>query len=350
MPSERTPTTGTHLLLFRVPKGTLAEEAISTEERRDRLAVVVGGETTQTSLSQLTHSDLIRAIRDGQVLAGDEIHRLHDEFRYRGMKSLYLFERLEALADISPTPASLNSHLERNDLNTRHSTGGFHTFRVTDVEVVQDVEGLVEYSYTYVAPVGIIDPQTEYPKVVDDLRRAFAWLHTTEAWLAVCARDQIAAATITSALCHIGTFQVRTLPIPKSALQDLEPIEHIRRLSLTDPQTGTRRRWTNQDMARDAEAMDEIRHRDTYNERTTSGYNEELPGGVRFAIGYSNTQGRIFFSRDLTVTQMRGWGPRKLSRLVDVVRALRRTSPTDLLSRAAENVLKRFRTPNQTRG
>ena len=76
-------------------------------------------------------------------------------------------------------------------------------------------------------------------------------------------------------------------------------------------------------MSSDERAMVEIQTRDAEDERTASGYNEQLSDGGEFALGFSNSQSRIFFSRDLTVDQLRNWGPDKINELVTAVRSQR---------------------------
>jgi hypothetical protein len=90
--------------------------------------------------------------------------------------------------------------------------------------------------------------------------------------------------------------------------------------------------------------MDEIQVRDAEDERMACGYNERLPNGEEFALGFSNSQGRIFFSRDLTVAQLRNWGPDKITALVGAVRDQRDDSPATFAVDVSEQVLKGMRT------
>jgi len=93
-------------------------------------------------------------------------------------------------------------------------------------------------------------------------------------------------------------------------------------------------------MASDAEAMAELRARDDHDDRPTSGYNQTFPDGTTFALGYSNERGLMFFSRDLTVTQMRAWAPGKIGRIIAAVEEVRRTLPVDMTGAMLTQTLK----------
>ena len=135
---------------------------------------------------------------------------------------------------------------------------------------------------------------------------------------------------------------VRRLHFPKSVLQQLEPFENIRRATLYDASTGTKRRWTNARMVTDTKAMSELQFRDQYDERPASGYNQTLPDGTTFALGYSSERGKIFFSRDLTVTQMRAWAPEKIRDVLNAVEGSRATNPIAFVRLASPEILKRI--------
>lgn len=298
---------------------------------------------TRTELCALRLPELIRLFRKYVQLPDQVAARLYEEYRYRGMKTLYLHEcdNINALADLhGPDLNAVIASLESENRGKGMELP-FRNLQVADIEDISNERHILkELRYSYIAYVRVIDPETEYPTAVSDLRFGFVWFSCDEHWLAVCARDEVISNMLVEALARHPGIIARRLRIPKSVLQALESNERMRRVTLYDASTGTRRRWTNPNMAHDNDAMQEVQARDEHDERPASGYNEELADGTTFALGYSNDRGKIFFSRDLTVTQMRTWGPAKILELVQAVRDMRAGTPEKLIRDSTGSILK----------
>jgi hypothetical protein len=175
--------------------------------------------------------------------------------------------------------------------------------------------------------------------LIPDLRVGFAWVNRDAGWIAICARDELINNVLIQSLHEQLQTKIRRIVIPKSVVQRLEPMQRIRRASLHEASSGTTRRWANAKMTGDPVAMAELAKRDETDDRPASGFTEELPDGTAFALGYSNPKGKIFFSRDLTVTQMRGWAPAKITDIIDAIRALRETDPSEFAHALGGDVL-----------
>jgi len=188
--------TGEARLLFGVPKSAIVDTLLeaSPESRNNAFQLVTGttDEATNSSLIALTHSDLIRVFQAAGITA-DEIRRLHDEFRYRGMKSLYLYACDYSTSGISIDITAINNILFnlQSDYQKRSADYSFSRLQFSDDDDSDhSAQPPIEVRYSYVAAVQIVDPQKEYPSLVDDLRRGFIWLQPDEAWMTICARDE----------------------------------------------------------------------------------------------------------------------------------------------------------------
>ena len=218
------------------------------------------------------------------------------------------------------------------------SGGEFHGFsklRVLDIEPIVTTGFRVdEISYSYTAPITYTNPDTEYPDIVYDLRSGFIWLERRKRWLAVCARDELIHDLLVQALQEIAVPSLTRTVFPKVLLQRLESYDALRRAALMDPKTKTTRRWSNPHMGSDdPHALKEVKDHDQSDERMSSGYNQMLGENIGFALGYTSSRGRIFFSRDLTAEQLRSWGPQKVDTIIRELRALRSGSP-DTIARS----------------
>lgn len=335
--------------LFRVPKGALVDLLWSLQASEIPSAATKAGITvsckTRDDLTSLSHSDLIRIYQRLPGMTADTVRQLYEEYRYQGMKSLYLYSS-DNLGTLTLTEANLEDLNQLiQPIKTAYGLPSTYSkLKIRSIDLLHLQAGaLVELSYSYVAVVQVIDPETEYPKLVDDLRSGFVWLNQGERWLVVCAKDEVIAEALVQAISQcVSAVSVERLPFPKTLLQQVEHSEHLRRATLHDPKTKTTRRITNPNLANDNDAWLEVLARDEHDERPSSGYNQLLPGGIIFALGYSSTKGRIYFQRELTVSQMREWAPVKINDIVGTYRRLLDESPPELLESAAAEVLKRM--------
>ena len=173
---------------------------------------------TETALAQFPISTLIQAVRRCPSISVDRIRHLHDEYRYSGMKTLYLCE-LEMEAPLEFTDATLNQLTEQAEKSRRDL--GLHIpyldrlqFRDRD-PIVRPAAHVEEISYSYVSAVQYTDPETEFPKLADDLRRGFLWISPDHSWLAVCARDQKINQVIVTALEKLFSLESATPTNPE---------------------------------------------------------------------------------------------------------------------------------------
>jgi len=337
--------------LFRVPKNVLIDRVLQgpDEQLQPTLERLLEHPCTPDAagLAGLSSADVVLTCQECIWVSAQDAHDLYQQYRYRGMKTFYLYECAADGGDVAVDVDALNTELERLEADHRRQTPSYrysHLQFQQPEPIAVDDRAAVEIPYTYVAAVPIVRPDTEYPDLVDDLRRGFVWLRTSARWIAICARDEAINALLETALHNILGMDSRRVLIPKSVVEALQPLEEVRRITHRDPQTGTTRRTTNPSMSRDPEAMNEVRARDLSDERPTSGYNEALPDGTHFAVGYSNDRGLVFLSKDLTVDQMRPWGLQKVDAIIEGLRGLRSTQPEELVAPAVDAVLARYGT------
>lgn len=345
----RRPIDGDARLLLRVPKKAIVDYLLVHVDRStltDAFKSIESstGELSETALGHLSHSDLVRVFLGCNTVPLDAARRLYSEYRYRGMKSLYLYECPGLPADGKLDQNAFNETLHRlvAEYRKQQTDYCFSELKISNLEDTDDFpQSLFEYPYSYVATIQVIDPQTAYPRLVEDLRSGFVWLKPDESWVAVCTRDEAINQLLVTALERVLQCTFRVLYIPKSAIRQLEPLERIRRATLHNPRTGTRRRWTNPQLANDEQAMQELKLHDEHDESPTSGYNQMLPDKTKFALGYNGERGRIFFSRDLTTTQMRSWGPAKIRTIAETVGNLCASQPQEIIETMSSQILKR---------
>jgi len=329
-------------LLYRVPKLAVVEYLLEHAPQSEitpafRTVTKAAGLGTKADLIALAFTSLLRVFQTCPSVPEDAARKLHDEYRYRGMKSLYLYECGKIRPKASLTAGALNNKLDdlQADLDSEGEFHGFSNLRVLDIEsVVIAGSRFDEISYSYTAPITYTNPKTEYPDVVYDLRSGFIWMERRKRWLAVCARDELIHDLLVKALQEVAVPSLMRTVFPKVLLQQLESYDEIRRAALMDPKTKTTRRWSNPHLGSDdPAALKEVKDHDQRDERMSSGYNQMLTGNVGFALGYTSSRGRIFFSRDLTAEQLRNWGPQKVDTIIHGLRALRSASP-DAIARS----------------
>ena len=335
--------------LFRVPKSAVIDFLFRATIDRSNLQVAFNevcrnvGDVSPTALAGCSTADVIRVfVRCAGVTEGDASY-LFDQFRYRGQKTLYVHEFTYRTMPETIVLAELNETLSVVEQRFRVPDSEYYYAQLCgrDTEVIEvgdhDID---EIAYGYIASVRVTDPKSEYPTLVDDLRFGFVWMDWEEGWIGVCARDEMINAVLLTGLAEHYVLTTKRVSIPKHVLRQLESDQYLRRATLFDPSTGTRRRWTNPHMAtEDPQALREYQERDRHDERPASGYNETLSDDTNFALGYDCNRGRIFISKDLTVTQLRSWGPRKVAQLVSAVRDMRNSDPVQVADVVANRVL-----------
>ena len=332
--------------LFRVPKSALIGFLLDFEgEALDQAFAKVtksAPPATDTALADLRPADLIRIAQACPSITPDHARELHDDHRYRGMKSLYI---AEFMSDIPPSAdldsiETLNKRILEAEALLSETVAVLPHPKVKEIEWIGSTIGDVcEISYTYVASVQVVEPESELPKPVDDLRRGFAWLSPQGRWLTVCARDALMNVVLVDAIeLHTGV-PVKPIVIPKTVIRKLHPISKIRRLSTLDHRTQIRRRLGGKNLYNDPQARAELEAQDDHYDRIGSAYDEELDDDTKFFLDLNGIRGRISFSRDLSVGQMRLWGPNKIGQLVDNTRLERANNPSAFIEPITEKVL-----------
>ena len=88
---------GEYQLLFRVPKPALIKNLLLTRQKAELIKALapialIHPPINQKKLAKLSHTKLIRVVKRCASISLDQVRELHDQYRYRGMKTLYLYE------------------------------------------------------------------------------------------------------------------------------------------------------------------------------------------------------------------------------------------------------------------
>lgn len=317
--------------LYRVPKHAIVDYLQAKDEASVREAVgKLDERLSGTILSILIKCDLKQLIYLFQKCSAttpEDASSLYRQYRYRGMKNLHLYSREGKCRLYSLNISALNRVITTKAAALVDSAKKFCDLEIRRDESI-DKGSIREFSYTYCGFIPYIPPDTQYPNTVRDLRSGFVWVPYHDPWICICAKDATIANVLHESLQDYFGFKSRALPLTKTVQQKLENMEDIRKAGYLSP-SGTTRRYTNPHMANDLEAMEECRRRDNSDDRHLAGFNVDLEE-VSFALSY-NESGYIYFSRDLTVDQMREWGVTKVREVVKVITELRLTEPSALL-------------------
>lgn len=252
-----------------------------------------------------------------------EALELYKRYRYRGMKTLYIYSRKGKFNLQSFNMSALNLVIAKMVSELKDLSKKFCNLEIRESESI-DRGTIRELSYTYHGFIPFIPPETEYPSTVVDLRRGFIWIPYKDPWICICAKDEIVAQVLHDSLIEHFGFESRALPLTKTVQQGLEDMESIRKAGYIST-GGTSRRLSNPQMSGDSEAMEECRQRDNLDDRPLAGFNINLEGKI-FSLSY-NESGKIYFSIDLDVDQMREWGVGKIREIVKYIDDLKLTVP-----------------------
>ena len=321
--------------LYRVPKNAIIDFLIDKDENSVRNAIrELDSSASGALLSllvKLDYKQVIYVFQKCTETTPEEALELYRQYRYRGMKTLYLYtcEDLNGLNNLNKTALNRTLATNTEEFNS-DSSRRFSDLKIREIEPIDDNRTIIEFSYSYNGFIPYIPPKTGYPDTIADLRRGFVWTHSADSWLCICAKDANVAYVLHNSLKDYLGFTSKPLPLTKTVQQQVENMEDIRRAGYINP-AGTRRRITNPHMVNDSDAMDECRQRNSSEDRPLASFNINLPDGKLFTLSY-NENGTIHFSKDLTVDQMRQWGVEKIKQIIEVVNELRINEPSELLS------------------
>lgn len=319
---------GSYRLLLHVPKRAIIDRLLQSpidKQAAEAAYRASGGRSVavdRKQLAQLSQQKLIEIFVKCTSTCDGDACLIHDAWRYRGMKSLFLYR----LGGIMPAESGLIGRLDaavrRRMLPTADgpptaTDSRFRFGRVDSFDAARHV--VLELSYHYVSDIDYIDPEDEEPKSVGDLHSGFSWLCPGGEWAAIAAPDTDTRDLIVECLQPECAGTLAQLRFSKDVIDVIEEASRRRRVALIDPQTKTTRRYTGQYLGKDILAQDEIRLRLTQDDAPFSGFDVSVDRNTSMVLGYNNRQGKIFFSKDLTAEQLRAWGPAKVVEIRNAV-------------------------------
>jgi hypothetical protein len=337
MPKKKAlPASGAYQLLVHVPKIAIIQwflDRVADKTALHQAYQSVTGRAikpTKQSLVDLSVPELVRVFERCGATSADDARVLHDSWRYRGMKAFFLY-RLSGKCAASPDSflADLNAAHSREPAPRNPDLPSFDDqFQFTAVDELRFKTGsALEIRYRYAAPIEYIDPADEDAKIVADLRSGFAWVFPMRGWAAVNARDLQSRDRIAACLQSAMGCRLSGLCFTKDIISGLEVEAKRRRAACIDPQTGTTRRYSGKRLGSDKEALGEIRQRSNRDEVPFSSFDVPIDDDKEMVLGYNNNQGKVFFSKDLTVDQLRTWGPQKIDAVVQMVHKTLESKP-----------------------
>ena len=317
--------------LYRVPKSAIID-FLKNDKSEDsvRKAIHILDDSASGKLVSLLvnfdYKQVIYVFQKCIETTPQEAKELYRRYRYRGMKTLHIYSRKGKCNLHSLNRSALNMVINTKVSELKDSSKKFCNLEIREIESIH--EGSIrELSYTYHRFIQYMRTDIEYPDYVTDLRRGFIWIPYKYPWVCICAKDEIVAQILHDSLKQHFGFDSQSLPLTKTVQQGLESTEDMRKAGYIST-GGTARRLTNPQMRDDHEAMEECRQRDNLDDRPLAGFNVESEGKM-FSLTY-NESGKIYFSIDLDVDQMRIWGVRKIREIVQFITDLKLTEPSSL--------------------
>jgi len=320
-----------YIWLYRVPKNAIIDFLLNekSEESVRKAINVIDDSASGKLISLLVNFDYRQVIYIFQKCVETtpkEAMELYKRYRYRGMKTLHIYSRKGNVNLHSLNRSALNLVINKKASELEDSSKKFCNLEIREIESIHK-GSIRELSYTYHRFITYIPPETEYPDYVHDLRRGFIWIPYKDPWICICAKDDIIAHILHDSLKEYFGIESKALPLTKTVQQGLENMENLRKAGYVST-GGTARRLTNPQMREDPEAMEECRNRDNLDDRPLAGFNVDLEG-KSFSLSY-NESGKIYFSVDLDVDNMRLWGVRKVGEIVQFITNLKLNEPSSL--------------------
>ena len=317
--------------LYRVPKNAIVDFLINEKKEVSvRKAIqAIDDLATGKLISLLIGFDLKQLIYIFQKCTETtslEANDLYRRYRYRGMKTLYIYSREGKCNLQSFNMSALNMIISNKVSELKVSSKKFKNLEIKKNEGI-DGGHIQELSYTYHGFIPYIPPETGYPDTVTDLRRGFIWIPSQDPWICICGKDASVVQVLHDSLKQYFQINSKALSLTKTVQKALENMEDMRKAAYLST-GGTARRLTNPHMSDDPEAMEECRQRDDLDDRPLAGFNIELDG-KSFSLSYNET-GYIYFSIDLDVDQMRFFGISKIREIVECIKDLQLNDPGSL--------------------
>jgi hypothetical protein len=299
--------------------------------------------STLEQIAKASHRQLIHVAKRADNFTEENALHLHEEFRYRGAKTLYLgcypFMSIQQLIE--------NIDLEefgRIVQNTFAELEGNKTARKYDQLLVREQDSfeiddnrLYELTYSYIAIVRTTDPETEETKFHPDLRYSFVWINCTHPWIAVSAKDEVITTILISSLGKHFGINISRLPIPKDVELAIEHYDRVRRATHID-ERGIRTRISHENLYDFPDEVEDLQRRDRQSERMSSGYTVTIED-AEFVFNYSRDKGAISFSKLLSTTTLREFGVGKINQIFAAIKQFKIDSPHVLIPEITHRVL-----------
>lgn len=336
-----------YLKLHSIPKSAILQQLRKNLGDEQLLSIFASRTPQVTSLSEISrakvsHDDLISIAIQHEGLSPQEVAELNEEYRYRGMKTLYIStyprdDQARIDAALEQGASELTTALESIQFDDEESC---RSLKIRDIDsfTVND-EQLWEIVYSYVAAIELTDPETEYPARSEDLRFGFIWVNRSVPWIAVSAKDDLISRKLTQVLEESWDTQISRIVIPPQVISDVEPWTRIRRSSHEDSR-GIRRRVTGSKLGDYADEVSQLKNRDSNERRTSSSYNVQLPDSTQFVLGYNGEKGILYFSKRLRTSQMREYVTLKVSEIYSELQEMWTVSPGTIVPLVVDGIVK----------
>jgi len=302
--------------------------------------------STIEQIARASHRQLIHVAQQAENFTVENALQLHEEFRYRGAKTLYLgCYPVEIQETIQQLIESIN--LDEFDQVVQKSfteiEGSKTTRKYVQLSIREqdsfaiDSNRLHELTYSYVAIVRTTDPETEETRFHPDLRYSFVWINCTNPWIAVSAKDEAITTVLLNSLGEHFGINISRLPIPKDVELAIEHYDKVRRATHID-ERGVRTRISHENLYDFPEEMEDLQRRDRQSERMSSGYTVSVDD-TEFVFNYSRDKGAISFSKLLSTTALREFGVAKVDQIFSAIEQFKIESPHVLIPEITHRAL-----------
>ena len=333
-----------------VPKNELLRRLKTTNSAEELLTQLqaIRGDTVQADdLRSASHDELIDIAKTVTGFTEEDAHELHEQYRYRGTKTLYIHTYPEKDKDkidqILQTVEmdDLNVMVQRISNERSATTARIKKFSDITMRGIDqfDVEenSLWELVYSYVVQIKTTNPATEEVTFYPDLRYGFIWVNRTSPWIVIATKDGLMSNLLVQAMVRLFNSEIVRLLTPEDAEVAVEGYENVRKATHVDS-NGIKRKLLHRRLSDFEEEVETLQQRDANQLRASSGYNATMDQ-VEFVLNYIRERGAISLSKLLSTTQLREFGTEKVSRIYQAVLELQDDSPGTLVELVVDREL-----------
>lgn len=274
-------------------------------------------------LGSKTGDELLQIAAETPAFTETTIERLFEEYRYGGRASFYCY-----LLGHSHGTQTLSIEQLQNGLNTlcnERPANLEHRISILDTELLE--HGLVEIRFGYQTTYEFIDPETEMPNSISELRFGFVWLNLSNSYMVLMSKHDEVNHVIVQLIARVANVAPQPVRLTPAFVNRYFNLENIQSAAWHDPKYGVRRRLSGKGLY--DVAGNEIRNHEASAQRTSALYGETISDGLTSHLGITLEKGKLYLTRTLAASQLRQW---MYSRLHPLMAAMHTLEPAERIA------------------